>query len=162
MIDRPIYDIKAWPTGSAYEALVRATASVSFGVGFVIRPSERHLSTLARSVLEELTSELISSQDVWSWPGSDLLSTSPPYAHSVYRCGANAVELLVSAAHSFGDWVNPHLPEDLHFLREDGSVVLGSVAQERFLWAELSGDEFATWSQGLPAGLLKQVVRRPG
>ncbi|WP_157181531.1 hypothetical protein [Actinopolymorpha alba] len=48
-----------------------------------------------------------------------------------------SLEELLTATDDLFKWVNPDLPEDLHFLRVDGSTVLGSVAQEEEAWLEL-------------------------
>lgn len=47
--------------------------------------------------------------------------------------------------YSLFDWHNRELPEDLHFMRSDGSLVLGSIAHESYAWAELSAPERVAW-----------------
>ncbi len=55
--------------------------------------------------------------------------------------------MLLSAATSFFEWHNLRLPEDLHFLRSDFSLVLGCVALEEYAWMELSTVEFERWNE---------------
>jgi hypothetical protein len=59
----------------------------------------------------------------------------------LFRVGPETMEELLRVTDDLFGWVNPALPEDLHFLREDGSVVLGSIAQEDDAWLELDAEE---------------------
>ncbi|WP_344234779.1 hypothetical protein [Kribbella hippodromi] len=75
----------------------------------------------------------------------------------LFRLDAESLEVLVSSASSLYDWVNPMLPEDLHFLRSDGSVVLGTVAQEDDAWLQLTPAEYEGIAARIPRGV---VLRR--
>ncbi|MBX3128286.1 MAG: hypothetical protein KF718_16295 [Polyangiaceae bacterium] len=54
------------------------------------------------------------------------------------------VEILVRASDSLYGWQQPQLPEDLAFLRTDGSTVLGTVAHEEDGWLELADQEYSS------------------
>jgi len=48
---------------------------------------------------------------------------------------------LKTKAQRFSEWVAPGLPEDLCFLRQDGSWLLASVTHEGDVFIEVSNDE---------------------
>lgn len=155
-----IYDFTIWPVGDAYRQLLRIVSANSEMVGFVIRPGEARFSEPAKRLLADLERDLITAEQVWSWPGSEMSSSSRPYEHRLYRCIPRVVSLLEVASSSFGDWVSPGLPEDLHFLRSDKSVVLGSIGHERFVWMKLSADEASRMRRELPSTLEGSLRRR--
>lgn len=74
----------------------------------------------------------------------------------LYRSDAAVVGVILRRSSQFSDWVNPYLPEDLHFLRADDSLVLGSVAQHGDAWLELSPVETSRLASEAP-GLLERV-----
>jgi hypothetical protein len=160
MAGREIYDVAIWPVGDQYRALLGVASVKAEKVGFVIRPGERHLSERARELLASLEDDLILIEETWSWPGSELVRSSAPYMHHVYRSVSEVVSALASASGSFGDWVSPGLPEDLHFLRADNSVVLGSIGHEGFIWLEMSPAEAALFEGDLPQELRGTLRRR--
>ncbi|WP_341730224.1 hypothetical protein, partial [Brooklawnia sp.] len=60
------------------------------------------------------------------------------------------VAVLNHHSYSFWDWVGPLMPADLHFLRHDGSVILGTVTCDAYAWLEVDDQEFATIAAVFP------------
>ncbi len=71
----------------------------------------------------------------------------------LFRLDDASLDVLMSSAESLFDWVWPRLPEDLHFLRADGSTVLGTVAQADDAWLELTAVEYGAIAGRLPVGI---------
>lgn len=63
---------------------------------------------------------------------------------------AVVTDVLADAATSLYAWRQPELPEDLAFLRADGSVVLATIAHERDAFMELAPHEAARASDAVP------------
>jgi hypothetical protein len=140
------------PSGDLFSLLIRAVAPYATVVGMVVRSDKVRLSAKARLILDSLEPFLVDASQTDTWPGTKLLAgrTSKVYH---YRLAPHVLEILLSQSSSLYEWVNPAMPEDLHFLRDDGSPVLGNVAQEEDSWLELDEDEFGIFSQEAPARL---------
>jgi len=87
-----------------------------------------------------LETEEVRHQPVREWPGTVLSGNRSATLHE-YRCTGDLANLLSSLANGLYDWVEPQLPEDLGFLRLDGSTWLASIAHERDAFFELSRHE---------------------
>jgi hypothetical protein len=71
----------------------------------------------------------------------------------LFRLDAVSLDVLASSAESLFDWVWPRLPEDLHFVRTDGTTVLGTIAQEDDAWLVLTAAEYDAIAGRLPVGI---------
>lgn len=90
------------------------------------------------------------------WPGTRLpLEGEGAIVHH-FRLTADAVAVLHEAATAFGDWQEPELPEDPAFLREDGSVWLGTIAHENDVFLELSAAEKQALLDAVPGLRLRR------
>jgi len=108
-------------------------------------------------VLQALSPHLLGVEQARVWPGTEL-SDSLATRH-LFHLDERSLGILGDSAAGLFEWVNPGLPEDLHFLRLDGSTVLGSVAQEEDAWLELSDEELAGWRHS--AGSLLNAAIAP-
>lgn len=153
------YIFRPVPRGADYRAILLATANMADRFGVIVRSEKVHLSVDALRLLDDLCPYSISVAQVDRWPGSQL--SGPRRSTCItYACNPSAISLLMEAADSFNDWVNPFLPEDLHFLRADGSVVLGTIAQENQVWTELSQQE-AERLRGMIPGHIRLRMTNP-
>lgn len=143
------YDLSVSPEGPVYGALLRAAAAVPADVLGVVWHSEGLAKTdRARAVLAALEPHLLAAEEVSAWPGARTYGwTATRYT---YALSPESLDVLLRSAASIFDWVSPDLPEDAHFLRADGSTVLGSTAQEDDVWVELTDDEVAVWRAQAP------------
>lgn len=129
------------PRGASYEALLRRVAEFSSLVLVVVR-DDLGLTDEARQLLNELDKLGSSQMRASEWPGTQLLGGEA----SIWRAPVTdkLVEILVRASDSLYGWQQPQLPEDLAFLRTDGSTVLGTVAHEEDGWLELADQEYSS------------------
>lgn len=141
MSHRSVYDITTSVEGVAYRQVIDLVAELSSTFGLMLRSAPSDLLESGRTVLRQLEPYLESREAVGSWPGSQLYGDMT-YDRYLYVVEAASVQVLIRSASRLFDWVNPRLPEDLHFLRADGSTVLGMVAQEDDAWLELTNHEY--------------------
>ena len=146
------YNVTVSPTGDFYEVLLRSAAPFSDRVGLIVRSRLVRLEARASAVLDELAPLLIICDDVESWPGT-LLVGGRKSTRYLYELNSASLDVLIGTSSDLFEWINPVLPEDLHFLRSDGSTVLGSIAQERDVWLELSDEEYEHFQASLPRDL---------
>ena len=141
MTNRKVVEIVARPVaGPLYEALVRSAAEFAVMAGLIIRSDEVQLDEKGAGLIEALKPHMLRTERVQSWPGSQLFGERTSIRH-LYGLTHASLDLLLNGTDEMFGWINPYLPEDLHLLREDGSTVLGTIAQENDVWLELSDDE---------------------
>ena len=128
----------AQPRGGIYRCLLQSAVEQASSAYLVVRESVE-LSAGARDCLLRLEPYLMSEQTVSEWPGTKLLGGQAQKL--VYRSSALLVRVFEACTDGLYDWIQPDLPEDLGFLREDGSVWLGSTAHEADAWLELEPAE---------------------
>lgn len=161
MSTRRVYDLTGGLTKPEYGELIGSISIISSRMGFLIGSEFVRLAARARGVMNELSSHILLSEDVSAWPGSEILGgrTSRRY---VYDVNPASIEIVTKAADGFSDWSNPDLPEDLHFLRNDNTTVLGNIAHEEDVWLELSDLEFEKWHAATPGELAKKFTMQEG
>jgi hypothetical protein len=151
MNERRFYDLPE-VTGDDYGALLQGVAPLATTIGLIIRSPLMRLTERADAVLATLQPFWLESEQVTSWPGTQLAGDRTSL-RNLYQLNNESLVLLRRAATALSDWVNPQLPEDLHLLRADGSTVLGTVAQEEDAWVELTQEEVHQVAQTLPPKL---------
>jgi hypothetical protein len=125
------------PRGRAYEVLVRAVASLSSRALLEVRSYE-FLSSEGVRILEQLEPWCVRSDLRKSWPGTQLLTgVAEIYEYKIEEATVAILESVVDRLYA---WSAP-LPEDLSFLREDGSVVMYSIGHEEEGGVTLSEEE---------------------
>lgn len=140
MTPRTSYIVVPEPRGAAYRTLLKVIGPLATEFGVIVRSERVRLSEFASQLMQSLSPYQISMDQTQAWPGSQLVGERHSTRHR-YRCQPDSLALVVDAARALSEWVNPDLPEDLHFLRSDGSVVLGSIAQENEVWVVLASEE---------------------
>ncbi|WP_350278288.1 hypothetical protein [Kribbella sp. HUAS MG21] len=146
------YNLVAPAVGEDYRGLLRAVAPLADVFGLLDKGPGTRMGESGREVLRRLGEHLLAADAVQAWPGSRIVGTSTQNRY-LFRLDEESLEVLTTAASSLFDWVWPRLPEDLHFLRADGSTVLGTVAQEDDAWLELTAAEFDVVVGRLPRGV---------
>ncbi len=147
-------DLVKEPAGDTYRRLVTWCASRSARVLVVLRSNVR-LTALGESFLQTLGPYRVSVAESREWPGTKLLEGTATIL-TYDNTPAVLEALLTSSDHLYG-WVHPSLPEDLSFLRLDGSPLLTTVAHERDGYLDLTTDEYRALGQYVPD--LQCVVR---
>lgn len=138
--NRHVHDLASPIRGELYATLLRAASDISDIVGMITRSPKVILSPRAREALSALAPHRLSKEEVAVWPGTQLIGGRTSTRH-LFKLVPDSLNILLSTADDLFDWVNPELPEDLHFLRSDRSTVLGSVAQDEEAWLELTDRE---------------------
>jgi hypothetical protein len=133
-----------------YSRLISQVSNFASLAALVIDEGPSHYEESAFHVIEKLSPDIERLEtDLSEWPGT-MKVTSSNATRYVFRVNQHSIEVLAASARTLFDWHNRQLPEDLHFMRSDGSLVLGSIAHESYAWAELSAPERAAWgAEGL-------------
>jgi hypothetical protein len=135
------------PKGETYRALVDYAATRCDKVLLVVRGS-LPLDPSAEAALNRLSAYLHMSSDRSEWPGTTLISGTARVLQ--YRLSEGCAAALKECAVGLYSWRQPLLPEDLCFLRSDGSPFLVSIAHERDGYLELSEAEMQRLLADIP------------
>ncbi|MGC4114480.1 MAG: hypothetical protein QM765_07690 [Myxococcales bacterium] len=127
------FQIVEEPRGRSYRELLEKTRCLYTSFGLV-EHRNMPLSAEGRAVLKRLAPFLISEDPAKKWPGTE--TYMPTATVRRYLLSPNSEAVLMESARGLFDWRQPDLPEDLHLLRPDGSVLLASVAHEREAFIE--------------------------
>jgi hypothetical protein len=123
------------PAGLAYRVLLRRLSTISEEFRLVIEDwHQRSEGTIA--LQQKLSDHLIGEAMVTEWPGTQLLNGKVAQLFR-YRSNELSVAPLLETTNGFGDW-GGLLPEDLHFVRGDGSPLLASTTSEAYVWLQLT------------------------
>jgi hypothetical protein len=139
---RKQFSITKEPVGPSYRKLIDIAVSQSARAYLVTRVDDGELSTRAKEALALLKSESMDCRTSSNWPGTELLDGGTATVRE-YRCTPRLAEALSTLASGLYEWIEPELPEDLGFLRSDGSPWLASIAHERDAFFVLSEAEAA-------------------
>lgn len=127
--------------GESYSLLLATLAPFAQFVGFTVESLDTSLSADAIDLIASLSPWLVSVEQVNQWPGTRNFPPDRLSARYLYGCEAEVVRLLIAAAVGLYSWVSPALPENLHLLRDDRSILLASVSQEEIAWVEMIESE---------------------
>lgn len=98
-----------------------------------------------------------------SWPGSEVGPSEEDFEYlDRYKWDADTLERINAVSKVVPLlWQSPDLPEDIHLLRQDGSVYLGSTTTEAFAWLNLTESELSRLRSLVPQteGLFANVER---
>jgi hypothetical protein len=135
--------------GEALRAFFVAMVPRAEFLGFVWEGSE--LSPRAGALIEHLAPYLVEEGGVKEWPGVQLPddwddALDGPVKRWLYRYGEEVAVLVSQESSRLYEWVNPHLPQDLHLLDGQRRPVFGSITTEDDAWVECSVEE---WEQVL-------------
>jgi len=136
---RRVFTISEEPRERLYECIIELAAGQAATAYLIVR-STIQLTEQARSVLLKLRAFEIAVKTVSQWPGTALSGGATAEMHQ-YRVDRELVQVLRTAAEGLYEWQQPELPEDLGFVRHDGSVSLASIAHEQDSYCELSQTE---------------------
>jgi hypothetical protein len=105
-------------------------------------------------VLDVLSPNLFAVERVTEWPGTLL---GPGYFANryVYFISSETLRILGVVAEGLFDWINPALPDDLHFM-SDGEVVMGSIPHHEFAWLNLETSDLGS----VPPSVRRLIVPR--
>lgn len=135
------------PKGRVYRSLVTAASGICAEAYMIVTPSLGQDEALVQC-LRALEAHKVREERVSEWPGTSL---GEGWATRLYyRTSDMLATILNRCSNSFGDWLQPSRPEDLGFLRQDGTLWLGSVAHNNDVFFDLSLAELTQLQQRIP------------
>ena len=137
------------PSGPLLTDILSWAMSFATQLGVVVHSGRVKLDQKAIAFFEAVDPYLLHSCEVNEWPGTRLIGARLGIVR-IYALTPEFAEIFKNTGDALYMWVNPYLPEDPHLLRADGSVLLGTVTQERDGWMELSEDEFSSLVREVP------------
>lgn len=111
--------------------------------GLVVR---NEVSMPESSVFGSIHKDLVSRSLVCEWPGTKLINEDAVCVR--FRFSEPSVRFLKSVDGLYS-WQAP-LPEDLHFVRWDGTILLASIAHEQDAFVNLDESELLDFRRLLP------------
>ena len=146
--------------GDDYALLVGASPDWCDHFLLVLR-DEVERSAACEAALHRLEPDLIGKDRRNAWPGTVLHGRTAEILS--YRNSEAVRRALIELANGLYDWVHPDLPEDLSFLRPDGSAWLTTIAHERDSYLSLEASEYAKLVERVPmvAGKLQSGDAHP-
>ena len=131
---------------SDYPGLLHAIAEFADIACFVISDGVDHYSPAARAVIDRLEPDLVRvERDIDAWPGTIRLPGGGSDRY-LYSLNAEVIAALAETASSIFEWHHRALPDDLHFLRANGTVFFASIGHEDDAWLEMALGEANQWN----------------
>jgi hypothetical protein len=141
------YGLRREPRGGEYRTLVAALGWMATHALVVVR-DETWLGAGGEKLVDDLAAAGATPERADRWPGTALVGANATVLRAALD--ARVRHLLTEAVEGLYDWQQPDRPEDLAFLRRDGTALLGSVAHEADAFLVLDDDELARLSLTLP------------
>lgn len=147
------------PSGTAYELLIDELiektdrfmlADRNYVEGYTLERVAKVLQRLEPYLIEKSTMEEMMMQ-------SGAMYSEGIYY--IYRCTPDSGQVLKEEANRFHDWLYPSLPDDLCFLKEDGSDYFYTVAHEHMYGMHITQKEAIELMERIP-GLFFELDRQ--
>jgi len=150
---RRVIDLVAEPRGTLYFQLLHALALQSSTLLMVVRDG-LGLNSTGEALLANLQPYFQEKKRGLSWPGTTLIGEEA----TIYRftLSREVVDVLVAFTDGLFQWQQPMLPEDLAFLRDDGTAILASICHEEDAYLDVTEEEYQRLS-AIPA--MKEILR---
>jgi hypothetical protein len=155
MSQRVVWEFAKEPSGELLTALLVWATDRAAVCGMVVPLRAPVTSEKGRQLRVDLNPFLVASREVTEWPGT--VSAEPAMCYE-YEVTPEVAQRLVAACDRLYGWQTPDLPADVHLRREDGTVLLGSIAHEQASWLSLDEREFQEAIQRV-AGLEESLTR---
>jgi hypothetical protein len=133
-LERRIFTLINEPRGDLYRNILETAAKEAETAYVVVRLSVGSGSS-AGAALDRLEPHDIGRREVTKWPGTELMFGGKATLIQ-FRMSSDLASLLATIADGLYDWDEPNLPEDLGFLRNDGSSWLATIAHEHGAYLE--------------------------
>ncbi len=137
---RTVYSLLQEPVAAAYRALVTFCSRHASEIIVVVRQPE-YLDVTAQNAIKALERVGASCARESKWAGTTLTRGDLAYVYRV-PVASESVQLLTIAVDRLYGWLTPKMPEDLCFLRSDGTDILATISHERDAYLTLSDDEY--------------------
>lgn len=128
-VRRRFCNLREEPQGKAYRELIDRALVHSETFLLVVQDQSEPLEPSGEELLKRLAPFLIAKARESEWPGTTLIGSAADVYR--YRLTPGSAQVLKEAVDSLFDWQHPHLPEDLSFIRPDGTPWLVTITHER-------------------------------
>jgi hypothetical protein len=125
-----LYRLVSKPEGETYELLMTALLNCAATFGLVW-PEQACLEASALEVRRDLQPLQLWQRKSDRWPGTRLIGHKTTIA--TYRADEAALAVLIRPGALFA-WLRPRFPEDIWFVRADGSLAFASIIHEGDAW----------------------------
>lgn len=133
-----LYSLNNNPEGQVYKELLDIAFDTCDEFILVQRP-DMDFEESAHRIIKLLEPFLIEKRKSRSWPGTTLLEqTADVYR---FRTDKEAEKVLLDATQSLYSWVQPKLPEDLCFLKNQGVWMSNTAHEKQCEFESLSDDD---------------------
>lgn len=162
------YSVTKESQGEEYRKLLGLAVRFCEKFSLVLRQMESargprvQLQEEGRRVLESLAPSLLSKQEVYSWPGTNLFEPSSPALLYTFRLSLESLEILTTTSKGLYDWQQPRLPEDPCFYLPGGEVWLATIAHEGDAFIRLTDEMKLLIERELPQLELVADIYRDG
>ena len=133
-----MYNLDNNAEGQVYKELI----AIAFDICdefILVRRYDMDFDESAKRIIELLEPFIVEMNQRSSWPGTILLEqTADVYK---YRTAKEAQKVLLDAAQSLFSWVQPGLPEDLCFLKNQEAWMSNTAHEKQCIFENLSPDE---------------------
>jgi len=138
---REVFNILQEPVDGAYRALVAFCSKRASEMLLVVREAQVLEATgqIAIRTIEALGAYCVYASE---WPGTRLIGGRSARVYHI-PVTFESIGFVSNAVNSLYAWLAPALPEDLCFLRDDGTEILASISHEKDAYLRLSNDEYA-------------------
>ncbi|MDR6717758.1 leucine-rich repeat domain-containing protein [Paenibacillus amylolyticus] len=147
------------PRGTAYELLIDELIEKTDRFMLVDRKYvEGDTPERVAKVLQRLEPYLIEKSTMEEM----MMQSGAMYSEGIYyiyRCTPDSGQVLKEEANRFHDWLYPSLPDDLCFLKEDGSDYFYTVAHEHMYGMHITQEEAIELMERIP-GLFFELDRQ--
>jgi hypothetical protein len=157
------YLLMTKPKGKAYFNLIDYASRICPKFMLVVQPQYSSVST-TREALEHLQVHKITAEERSAWPGTELYVENdiPKFGlPTIYEFSFSegSAKVLKEKTNRLFGWRQPDLPEDLCFLREDGTPWLTMVSHEETCRLDLTDEEKEELDKALP--LISALLKTP-
>jgi len=139
---KTIYTLSKEPEGILYKTLLENLIKFCDTAAFVIQ-EEEELSNKALKFLNKISNTVVEKKRVISWPGTKLIGVELDEGALFYKIvfNENSCEIFKEETEGLFDWIEPNMPEDLSFLRPDGTEFFISISHEKDCYFKITEEE---------------------
>lgn len=146
-------NLRGEPDGALYAQLFRFATERSYEFRFITF-DRWALGPQAMKLIAAVNKHIVGQEQVHAWPGT-LLGKDYPARLWRLKTTPELCDVLLSQTSGFPDWGGA-LPEDPHFVRDDGTPFLAACSSEHDVWLELTQDEYHQFKRVFEFSRLKR------
>lgn len=150
-----IYDFSHPVTQEEYNKIIEIAGGYCDRFYFVVSNTMQILESI-NHVIDLLKPFVADIKKVKEWPGTVIYSEGHALLHTYYL-NKESEKVLKGIANDLYSWTNPSLPEDLGFIRKDGSPWFVSITHEKDCYMELVDEEKTKIDKMLPDLLISHL-----